>query len=171
MDLMNTAQLLGNFGEFFGAIAVVATLGYLAIQIRHSNRTTVAATTLEIVKLVNETNHELSTNSELQRLFTVGCNDPDSLSEEETVVAGLAIRNYMNVWFAGHIIHKIGGLDEEMWDVMEEAFGGIASTRGGNKFVSENMTTFDPDFIRLISRPISTEISGYGFSTMSLDEM
>lgn len=36
MTLMETAQLLGNFGEFAGAIAVVATLFYLANQIRDS---------------------------------------------------------------------------------------------------------------------------------------
>ena len=36
MTLMETAQLLGNFGEFVGAIAVVATLVYLIVQVRHS---------------------------------------------------------------------------------------------------------------------------------------
>ena len=40
MTLVETAQLLGNFGEFFGAIAVVVTLAYLAIQVRQSNRAT-----------------------------------------------------------------------------------------------------------------------------------
>ena len=34
MDLMDTAQLLGNFCEVVGAIAVVVTLLYLATQIR-----------------------------------------------------------------------------------------------------------------------------------------
>ncbi len=33
---METIQMLGNLGEFVGAIAVVATLVYLAIQVRHS---------------------------------------------------------------------------------------------------------------------------------------
>lgn len=37
MDLMNVAQLLGDFGEFVGAIAVVATLIYLALQIRQKH--------------------------------------------------------------------------------------------------------------------------------------
>ena len=37
MDFMFTAELLGNFGEFFGAIAVVATLFYLARQIRQNS--------------------------------------------------------------------------------------------------------------------------------------
>ncbi len=40
MDLMETAQLLGNFGEFVGSIAVVVTLAYLAIQVRHSRAAT-----------------------------------------------------------------------------------------------------------------------------------
>ena len=36
MDHQAFAQLLGNYGEFIGALAVVATLGYLALQVRHS---------------------------------------------------------------------------------------------------------------------------------------
>ena len=36
MDLMSMAQLLGNFGEFFGAVAVVATLIFVGIQVRQS---------------------------------------------------------------------------------------------------------------------------------------
>ena len=36
MDLMDTAQLLGNFGELVGAIAVVVTLVYLSVQIRQN---------------------------------------------------------------------------------------------------------------------------------------
>lgn len=34
MNLQDTAQLLGNLGEFFGSVAVIATLVYLAVQIR-----------------------------------------------------------------------------------------------------------------------------------------
>ena len=36
MDHQAFAQLLGNYGEFVGAIAVVVTLAYLAIQIRQN---------------------------------------------------------------------------------------------------------------------------------------
>lgn len=44
MTLMDTAQLLGNLGEFVGALAVVATLFYLAVQVRHSKDATEANT-------------------------------------------------------------------------------------------------------------------------------
>jgi hypothetical protein len=38
MTLMEISQVLGNVGEFAGAIAVVATLLYLAIQVRDAGR-------------------------------------------------------------------------------------------------------------------------------------
>ncbi len=34
MDIVTTSQILGNVGEFVGAIAVVVTLAYLAVQVR-----------------------------------------------------------------------------------------------------------------------------------------
>jgi hypothetical protein len=43
MDHQEFAQLLGNYGEFVGAIAVVITLAYLAIQIRQNTGVTPAA--------------------------------------------------------------------------------------------------------------------------------
>lgn len=38
MDHQAFAQLLGNYGEFFGSIAVVATLIYLARQVQESSK-------------------------------------------------------------------------------------------------------------------------------------
>ena len=46
MDHLTFAQLLGNYGEFVGAIAVVVTLGYLAMQIRQ-NTSAVQSSRLE----------------------------------------------------------------------------------------------------------------------------
>jgi hypothetical protein len=44
MTPIETAQLLGGFGEFFGALAVVATLIYLAVEVRHSRQALAANT-------------------------------------------------------------------------------------------------------------------------------
>ncbi len=34
--MLEITQILGNIGEFVGALGVVATLIYLAVQVRHS---------------------------------------------------------------------------------------------------------------------------------------
>jgi hypothetical protein len=44
MSVDELSQILGNFGEFVSAIAVVATLFYLAVQVRHSKDATEANT-------------------------------------------------------------------------------------------------------------------------------
>lgn len=38
MDHEAFAELLGNYGEFFGSIGVIATLVYLAVQVRYTKR-------------------------------------------------------------------------------------------------------------------------------------
>jgi len=48
MELMPTVQLLGNLGEFIGAILVVATLIYLAAQVRQ-NATLIGLNSYQIV--------------------------------------------------------------------------------------------------------------------------
>jgi hypothetical protein len=40
MDLMSTAQLLGNFGEFFGALLLVGSLIYVGAQIKQNTSAT-----------------------------------------------------------------------------------------------------------------------------------
>lgn len=50
MDLQTTAQLLGNFGEFAGAIAVVITLGYLAVQVKQNTKSMDRSTRTERAK-------------------------------------------------------------------------------------------------------------------------
>ncbi|MEJ2090357.1 MAG: hypothetical protein P8Y69_18235, partial [Gammaproteobacteria bacterium] len=39
MDHQVIAQILGNYGEFVGAVGVVVTLGYLSVQIRQNTKT------------------------------------------------------------------------------------------------------------------------------------
>ena len=83
MTLMETAQLLGNFGEFVGAIAVVATLTYLAVQIRQSTRTNQHTAFHEALRDQATAINLLSTHAELSVIIFKGLADFDSLPEDE----------------------------------------------------------------------------------------
>ena len=83
MTLMETAQLLGNFGEFVGAIAVVATLMYLAVQIRQSNRTNQHTAFHEALRDQVAAINLLSSHAELSGIVYRGLADFDSLPEDE----------------------------------------------------------------------------------------
>jgi len=62
MSLVETTQILGNVGEFVGAIAVVVTLAYLAVQVRHGREATEINTNQlkgEAIREINNTEQEL----------------------------------------------------------------------------------------------------------------
>ena len=65
MDLVTAAQLLGNFGEFIGALAVLFTLIYLAVQTR-ATRTSMELQTFmaSMATSMATTNAILSSNPE-----------------------------------------------------------------------------------------------------------
>ena len=75
---LETAQLVGNLGEFVGAIAVVITLGYLAIQIRQNSKVVEAATSNSVTRSRNELNALLATHPELSEMILAGHQDPPS---------------------------------------------------------------------------------------------
>lgn len=64
MTLTETAQFLGNFGEFLSSIAVLATLVYLTVQIRqtkeqlvHTSQVTRGKAALQIMSSISESTH------------------------------------------------------------------------------------------------------------------
>ena len=59
--MMEMIQMLGSLGEFVGAIAVVATLIYISIQVRHSSQL------LEASKRATEENTRLARAAALDR--------------------------------------------------------------------------------------------------------
>ena len=124
MSLLEASQLLGNFGEFFGAIAVVVTLAFLAIQVRHSKEATEENTRIMRASLSyqgaqtwGEANAQVIENLDLLGLATVAVSRvPRELSSEETNRLWLHNRHLLERWDGLYYLHKQGVLDEEFWD-------------------------------------------------------
>ena len=97
MTLMETAQLLGNFGEFFGAVAVVATLAYLAVQIRQNNVLAKAETVNDIYRgweAIYITEYETG----IQELFIKSIEQPDDLTPSEIMKLSAYLNTIMNLY-------------------------------------------------------------------------
>ena len=104
MDHQTFAQLLGNYGEFVGAIAVVVTLGYLVVQIRQSKTATevnttalLASSTHALESIYFQSIANFSSSSENAYLIDKGNKDYSSLSDEEKLHFGLLHYNHCSV--------------------------------------------------------------------------
>lgn len=75
---------LAATGEIIGAIAVLITLVYLALQVRQNTAALRSTATQGAHDQVGSLYRTLSTDPDLAMIFVRGCNDPDQLSDIET---------------------------------------------------------------------------------------
>ena len=114
MDLMSVAQLLGNVGEFVGAVAVVVTLVYLARQIRFSARAQTTAIQHEILTEFRKGQELLIENPDLLDAFVkLALNQvvPESSQVKLQIYIGNQFRIYEELYLA----HLKGSVDDEFW--------------------------------------------------------
>ena len=102
MELTELAPLLGNLGEFLGAIAVFATLLYLTTQIRQANAASRVASnqainkkTSDYVKVLYTDNEALGIWNKGRRSF-VDLEQPDRLKFELMMYDGFG--NFHEHW-------------------------------------------------------------------------
>lgn len=156
MSLMETSQLLGNFGEFVGAIAVVVTLVYLAVQVRHSREATETNTRslrsvarIEAGKNWWEEAVRLALSPDMARIVAQGFEDASVLDDND--------RERLVVWYMQHFFMKDtayhqyleGVLPEDVWKAHELVTFGLVRSESV-------MRVWDAGYI-----PATTEFKAY----------
>ena len=91
---------LGAFGEIIGAIAVLATLLYLAKQIRQSNRFAIASSEITIWNSFGPINEAIYGNTEIARLNTMAKDENAEFDDIDYVRYLAFLRRCMNAWLS-----------------------------------------------------------------------
>ena len=120
MDHQTFAQLLGNYGEFFGAVAVVITLGYLAVQVRQSNQATRTNSQQAVFTNFYGLTADLVNDNETIGTIRKGFADWEGLTPDEQVT----IHNYWST-LIGHLtmaytLYREGTIDADTYSGFEE---------------------------------------------------
>jgi hypothetical protein len=130
MDHQTFAQILGNYGEFIGAIAVVATLIYLAIQVRHSKEATEANTkslNLQAYQAWQAANLQINmgmSNGDLSEIVMRGAVDSSNLTIDSVVSFGMTHLAIYQMAQSADYLYRAGLLDQELWEAeMNRAAG------------------------------------------------
>jgi hypothetical protein len=107
---------IGAAGEVIGALAVVLTLAYLAIQIRQSTATAKMAAMQNIIQAGVDHTSRIADNSELAEMINRAFDDPSKLTNvERTRVNCHLITLYHHLDGAFHM-HMAGMLETEIWE-------------------------------------------------------
>lgn len=98
MDHQAFAQLLGNYGEFVGAIAVVVTLAYLATQIRQNTIAMEKNTEREVLNDAKSWRQNLIRQPEVAELYRKGLSEPESLDPTERLRFRMLLDDLLEHW-------------------------------------------------------------------------
>lgn len=147
MDHQTFAQLLGNYGEFVGAIAVVVTLIYLATQIRQNNELLRSGSRQTLV--ANDVT-SLAANLEYADVFTRFASEKGLSAEDQlrlSFMFALDLRNREFEYF--QYKHEI--LDEETWLSYRQVILINHASRLGRRWWDHvGRDIVDPEFARLV---------------------
>ena len=120
MEFMSLAQLLGNVGEFFGAIGVIATLFYLAAQIRANSRSTQLQNTQTLSAATRAWWNDIARDPELTSLFRRGLADFDQLTLDEQLRFSCTVLQWVTIAEELHFAE----LDGEITGYAGQAYSG-----------------------------------------------
>jgi hypothetical protein len=159
VDHQAFAQLLGNYGEFFGAIAVVATLFYLAVQIKQNTRQLRRAETNSTLEQANNI-RGLRVDGELAKVLAKIVDAPeDTLTTEEKI----RLNSYyaMEMW---HHFNRWDRMRAGILDTESHAFDAVTRSllehETGLRWWSQNEMFFDRTFAESVNKVRASTGSG-----------
>lgn len=141
---MNIVEL-GSLGEFVGAMAVVCTLAYLAVQVRHAKTGVKSANIQSAVLSFNPINMAMATDASLSNLMVRGSADFASLDGNEQSQYRSLLVAYFNCFYNVFLQYKLGTFPNELWLSMAKGLTTLLRQPGPRDF-RESTRTFEDMF-------------------------
>jgi hypothetical protein len=155
-----TLQDLGNIGEFVAAAATVATLVYLAVQIRQNTGTVRASTYHASSTAWSELCAKIAADPSLAEIIHLGRVTPDALSKEDTRRFELAfdamlaqIENFYIQYANGHLQQSN---QDRFATILRLQFG----TPGVERYWTRRRDLYTAEFIRYVEDDLGLASKG-----------
>jgi len=142
---------LANLGEFIGGVAVLVTLGYLAVQVRHSNKLAAADSMRSFLTEYNATVREIN-QPELMLSVRRGFEDFDGLGNDEKSRIHAAILTHIMLAQTAYVLDKRGVGDPDLMDLALGLNSLVVNTQGLQSWWVCAKGALNQDFVAYFDR-------------------
>ena len=139
-----TIQDWGSIGEILGAIATIATLIYLALQIRQNTRALQAASMDSTIQAANDIRASLFSDPEITLIYRQGLQNIEALSDVDRERFRLIMTNALWAFWNTYAQSQLGG--GKSWQSQKKIAGRFLSEPGGAWFWDNYRNEFEPEF-------------------------
>jgi hypothetical protein len=138
-----TIQDWGALGEVAGGLAVIITLIYLIVQLKHNARATHRQTYNAAAEAVSRFSMELARDSSLNQVYRATLRSP--LSDEDRTQGFAVLDAYFTLMESYYLHNTAFGekLSQERW---ARTMGRILATPGGNRYWPARAWQFHDEF-------------------------
>ena len=137
MDHQAVAQMLGNYGEFVGAIGVVVTLAYLAVQIRQNTLSARAQSRQNLLDGWSASNWTLANDPNLLRIYATALRQWPNLPNDEKTMFDMGMGHYLANLQNGILLRVEGMLDDAVLDQIANFMLLCIRSEGGARWWQE----------------------------------
>ena len=152
---------IGAIGEIAGALGVIATLMYLAIQLRQSTRASRVAAVQNSMENSARFSEMIVADEELARIFYSGLSDPDELSATERRRFVTILNVFMRRESVAYYLYRQGALPEALWSARARAFGSSLNQPGLKVYLDTAAESLPAEFVAWVKEMVAQD------STMS----
>lgn len=153
MDL----DTLSKLGEFVGGFFVVISLVYLAYQVRQNTRSLRAENYGRVLDRMSALQSAISADADLNRVFTIGAEDPARLTRSERIRFSWALYELIgNAEFMFHQ-NRDSTLPPAVWDRWKGTLGWWMSHPGMRAWWYSKPTSFAVDFSKFVDEIIRND--------------
>ena len=146
---------LGAIGDVVGAVAVIATLGYLAVQIRQNTRSMKVFSNQLTDSSAATFNSLISQDKSTARLFRLGSQDLANLDEDERVQFHFLMYQWFDFIHRCFQQHREGNMDESQWKGVAAGVPVILAEPGIAQWWSTYHFSYSAQFVEFVGKQAS----------------
>ena len=150
-------EAIGAVGEIVGASAVIATLIYLALQIKDSARAARSAAVTDATTAMQAFYQELGSNPQASKLFLEGMTNPDSLSNEAEFQFVMLVHSAFLGFQRSFFLAQEGTLDVGLRDSIGTAVHAANHLPGTHFYWRQRKSFFQPEFVDWVEGLLARE--------------
>ena len=154
-------EIVSATGEWAGAIAVVASLLYLARQISLSNRQSQASARYSFLEDYGQANSAISGTKESASVFRRGLLG-ELTDDDEKMQFTVLLGQFLNTWSVMYDLHEEGQLPGNQWALVSSDIHACFATTGGRKFWEESgKLNVHSDFANYVDNLLGSQEPSY----------
>lgn len=145
---------IGAIGEVLGAVGVIVTLVYLALQLRQNTKSNNAAIVATHLQAYGDTIRVAGATREAARTMRVGIVDPDSLSNDERSQFAFLQGQWFLAFDSLYALYRDGLLPDSQWHRVKSDITNSMTMPGIRMFYDDIKGILSPEFRAEVDRLI-----------------